>query len=80
MEMREKVQSFRELLVRLTLRLGQSTRGSIVQQVNYRYVSSRHMCKLDFWCKRHCHSCCCIIEVPNEALAAVTPASYRLLV
>ncbi|KAL0037507.1 hypothetical protein WJX77_000444 [Trebouxia sp. C0004] len=35
-ELREKVQNFRVLLVRLTLRLGQSTRGSIVQQVNYR--------------------------------------------
>ena len=37
-ELREKVQKFRVLLVQLTMRLEQSTRGSIVQQVNYRYV------------------------------------------
>ncbi|KAL3138742.1 Translocase of chloroplast 159, chloroplastic, variant 2 [Trebouxia sp. C0010 RCD-2024] len=35
-ELREKVQNFRVLLVQLTMRLGQSMRGSIVQQVNYR--------------------------------------------
>lgn len=46
------MQSFRVLLVRLTLRLGQSTRGSIVQQVNYRQGSPLQTCLAT---AKYCH-------------------------
>ena len=58
-ELREKVQNFRVLLVRLTLRLQQSTRGSIVQQVNYRQASP---CASETSCK----TCACMATTVSD--------------